>query len=60
MHGEISYSQMYCNSNERSLTNIDYTMISKFPAGLQPEDAKGATLSGVEISKGGVGYMVSL
>lgn len=47
-------------SKQRHLTNIDYTMISEFPAGLQPEDTKGATLSGVEISKSGIGYMVSL
>lgn len=45
---------------ERFLTNIDYTMVGEFPAGLQPEDAKGAALGYVKISKGGVGYMISL
>lgn len=33
-------------------------MISEFPAGLKPEDTKGATF--MEISKGGVSYVVSL
>lgn len=35
-------------------------MIGDFPTGLQPEDTERATLRGVEVSKGGVGYVVSL
>lgn len=43
-----------------ALTNIYYTMIRELPAGLESQDAKRATLFGTEVTKRGIGDVISL
>lgn len=56
----LQISSKSIREKKRRLTDIDYAMISKFPAGLKPEDAEGTALFGAKVPERSIRDVISL